>query len=77
MAKLYRVREGFSYPSDPESLKKQKRVLHEHDPEVRAKLAAEVRWTHSKKGEKVTPYNEEILKSWLANDAVEEVKAGG
>jgi len=66
MPKSYRALVGFSCPADPESLKKWKAGKKDQ-----AKLMV------VKKGDKVEPFNEDILKSWLANDAVEEVKSNG
>jgi len=75
MAKLYRAAEGFSSPADPESLKKNKAARKLEEGEKKAALLAEVKWMNVKKGDKVIPYNDEILKSWLENDLLEEVKA--
>jgi hypothetical protein len=62
MAKLYRATVGFQCPADPESLKKWK-----------AGKRDEAKVMNVKKDDKVMPFNDEILKSWLANDTVEEV----
>jgi len=77
MAKTYRALVGFHCPADPESLKKVKAALKmEHGP-ARDELMDKVRWMSAKEGDKVVPYNEAILKSWLDNEAVEEVTANG
>jgi hypothetical protein len=66
MPKTYRATVGFACPADPESLRKWK-----------AGKKDEAAIMTVKKGEKVVPYSEEILKSWLSNECVEEVKADG
>jgi hypothetical protein len=66
MPKTYRALVGFSCPADPESLKKWKAGKKDE-----AKIMA------VKKGDKVVPFSDDILKSWLANECVEEVKADG
>jgi DNA replication protein DnaD len=60
--KKYRAKVGVTYPADAESLKK-----------ARADKMEDVKWTHAEPGEVLTPYNADILKSWLENDAVEEI----
>lgn len=61
MPKTYRAMVGFACPADAESLKK-----------WQAGKKDEARIMTVKKGDKVVPYNEAILKSWLANECVEE-----
>lgn len=73
MTKLYRATVGFYCPADPEAWKKNKAALKEKDPEKRATLKEQVKKMYVKQGEKVTPYNDEILASWLENECVEEV----
>lgn len=76
MPNQYRALVGFSCPADPESLKNAegaKKVAGEK----RDLLVAQVKWMHVKKGDKVVPYNDTILKSWLLGEWVEEVKQGG
>ena len=77
MAKTYRALVGFSCPADPESLKKAKAAIDMEHGEKRDELLDDVKWMEVKKGDKVVPYNDIILKSWLANDAVEEVRSDG
>jgi hypothetical protein len=66
MAKTYRATVGFACPADPESLKK-----------WQAGKKDEASIMAVKKGDKVVPFSDDILKSWLANECVEEVKADG
>jgi SH3-like domain-containing protein len=77
MAKTYRALVGFTCPADPESLKKRQQALKAGPGEKADALNAEVEWMYVKKGEKVVPFSEAILDSWLANEIVEEVKTGG
>lgn len=77
MAKTYRALVGFTCPADPESLKKTQAALKLGAGEKHDALAAEVKWMHVKKGDKVVPFSDAILDSWLANEVVEEVKTGG
>lgn len=77
MAKLYRASVGFQCPADPESLKKRRAALKAEPGEKKDGLLAEVAWMTVKKGDKVTPYNEDILRSWLDNELVEEVGGDG
>jgi len=77
MAKLYRALTGFRFPADPESWKKRKSALKLGPGEKKDALMAQVTWMTVKKGDKLTPYDEDALKSWLDNEVVEEVKASG
>lgn len=77
MAKQYRALVDFTCPADPDSLKKNKEALKLEDGPQKAALKDEVKWMRVKKGEKLTPYNDDILKSWLLNEVAEEVKANG
>lgn len=73
MAKLYKAKGGFSYPSDADALKKCTAALKIEDEEKRHVALAAIPRTEAKKGDKLEPYSDEILKSWLDNDCVEEV----
>ena len=72
MAKTYRAMVGFSCPADPESLKKNLAYMKMEPGEKKDALKAEIKWMNVKKGDKVVPYNEAILKSWLENEVVSE-----
>jgi len=77
MPKTYRATVGFACPADAESLKKARAARDMEHGEKRDELLDDVKWMVVKKGDKVVPYNDIILKSWLANDAVEEVRSDG
>lgn len=77
MAKTYRALVGFTCPADPESLKKRQQALKFGPGEKADALNAEVKWMDAKKGDKLVPFNEAILASWLLGEFVEEVKTGG
>jgi len=80
MADTYRAKTGFHCPADPESLKKAREAVKARDAGEHDRadaLFAKVKWMEVEEGAEVVPFNAEILKSWLANDAVEEVKARG
>ncbi len=75
MAKLYRALVGFNYPADAQSLKKLKAARKIEDPEKQAEAMEAVEWARHEPKDKPFPApSDEILKSWLDNDAVEEVK---
>jgi hypothetical protein len=77
MPKTYRAKVDFRCPADPESLKKRQQALKLGPGEKADALNAEVGWMDVKEREKVVPYNEAILASWLLSDCVEEVKTSG
>lgn len=61
MAKLYRAAVDFRCPADAHSFKNRKTGK------------GPVEWMWVKAGDKVEPYNDEILKSWVMNALVEGV----
>ena len=63
MAKQFKALVGFDYPADAESLERAKRGQ-----------LAKVKWAHVSAGEVVDEPSPDILKSWLANGCVKEVK---
>jgi len=77
MAKTYRAITGFRCPANPESMKKHLAALKMEPGGEKDALVRAVEWMDVEEGDKVEPYNDTILKSWLANEAVEEVKARG
>lgn len=62
-ATKYRATQDMKYPADEESLR-----------HAKAGRMDKVKWASAKPGEPVEPYCDEILRSWQANEAVEEVK---
>jgi hypothetical protein len=76
MPNQYRALVGFSCPADPESLKNVE-AAKKVTGEKREQLLSKVKWMDVKEGDKVVPYNEAILKSWLLGAWVEEVKQSG
>lgn len=77
MTKLYRAKVEFSYIADAASLKKLKASRETDDPEEKLALQEQVkRVKHGPKDKPFEAPSDEIAKSWLAADLVEEVTDG-